>query len=228
VNAQQNGAWITDARQSGPWTVTAEQGPDPWSVSIAGTPTVALAAGATVWTQAVGGSTAVTLLGTPSVNLAGTAQVNIGNTPNVKVTNDVNSPAIVRSADEHGRQPFQKTVTLGMQAGFPNASTTVTLPYVGTRLIVESISAQAYVPTGQFVYLELDGTTPQGSVQHYFPLTKAGPISSTTDFAMVSQQTLLFNDSQNDLRIQAFRPGADSSGIVTMTIGLSGYFIDLQ
>jgi hypothetical protein len=91
VSASQSGAWSMSVSNpvalAAGSTVTAQQGGAPWSMSIAGEPTVALDPTTTVAVSAIAGTTNVNVANTPSVTVSNTPSVTVSNTPTVSVGN---------------------------------------------------------------------------------------------------------------------------------------------
>jgi hypothetical protein len=231
------------ASQSGPWSVSlngtasvsvagtanvslqpgALVGIDPASnaVQLAGTPSVAIANTPSV---SVTQMPPVALAGTPTVSLAGTPTVNLGGTPAVTIANAASNPALVRNTDERGRQPFQKTFSISLSSGIPDGIATYAPP-AGTRLVIEHVSAQGTVPTGQYASIQLTNGVVPNVVAHFFVLTKANS-DSTIDQFLLSQQTVLYSDSSyGALNILVSR--SIGTGNAGFDVTLSGYLITL-
>jgi hypothetical protein len=72
--------------------------------------------------------------------------VNVVNTPSVNVINDTTKPVPVRDVD-NGQQPFQRRLTLTVDAGSAGSSGTIPVPS-GKRWIIETVTARADLEPG--------------------------------------------------------------------------------
>jgi hypothetical protein len=110
----------------------------------------------------------------------------------VTVVNPGTSPVLVRDVDNPARQPFQEmkesdclnTSACGVQFADPPA---------GKLLVVETVSAQLNVPTGDGVVLGFVVHQPSGSINLYLAPVKTVSDFSGTDIYQVTQQVRAYN-----------------------------------
>jgi hypothetical protein len=219
VQAQQSGTWamsvVGEVDLAPDSSVLAAQS-GPWSVSLAGSPTVAV--------SGISGTTNVNVTNTPSVNLAGT--------PTVHIDNGVASPAVVRIADDPARLAYQRTLALSVPPGTVLGGQRDPPRHPeGQRLVIEHVSGNADVPTGQSAYVALVsriGTEIMSDDLLNLRFERFGSFSfdPTKDRLLLSAQVRLYADHHpNKPYLILVRDGDTGSAFATVTV--SGYLVSL-
>ena len=166
-----------------------------WNVGINGTPTVSIAAGGTV----------------------GLAPQN--NT--VKIDNS--SPVAVRDVDNPARQPFQANFQFFIQDGSFGSSQSLIVP-AGKQLVIEYISADSGVPTGQLARIGLYTSINGQFSLHYVVTNRLGAVGNGDDEFVAGQPTTIYADQGTEVQV-GFSKNA-GQGFANCSVTLSGHFVD--
>lgn len=183
-------------------------------------------------TVAPGASTLwnVGVVGTPNVavsNFPATTNVAIDTSANtVKI--DTSSPLLVRDVDNPARQPFRKSVFVSLPDGTTFAAVNPGIsPPTGKVLVIEAISANGNVPSGQKYACSLNITNQFAEVVFDLDLTLTlqgtfGPV----DTFQGNTTTRLYLDTSDNVAFDVFRTAG--TGAAGMRVSFSGYFVDAQ
>jgi hypothetical protein len=193
-------------------------------VTVVNTPLPVSAEQSGAWNVGITGTPSVQVSNTPTVNLAADTLVKIQN----QTANDGNAvPIMVRDSDSPGRHPFQVRVDFPINDGTNEGESGGIRVPAGKRLVVEYVSANITLPSGQKVLEVWVITTQNGSaIQHFFSTAFQGTSNILTGYFTISQQTRLYSDpSAISAGIVVFRNALSGSGFVSFRI--SGYLIDL-
>ena len=148
----------------------------------------------------------------------------------VQVSGSINAPVVVREA----KTPFAAERILFLDVG--NAGI-LSIPLLtnapaGKRAVVETVTAELFLPGGQFPTLEISTILNQSAgiqtVSHHLLLTKESSPSGT-DFYGVTFPIRLYGDHSSDPAtypsVQAnFGRAGGSTGVAYATVTISGYF----
>lgn len=88
-----------------------------------------------------------TITGTPSVSVSSLPAVTLGGSSSVSVNSSSSTP-VFADVDEPWRHPYQSTCTNGASAGEADNGCFLTTVPNGVRLVIDSISMNAAVPSG--------------------------------------------------------------------------------
>ena len=157
-----------------------------------------------------------------------TQDVNVVNTPTVNVANTTASPVQVRDVDNPASQPFQAQVVGGFADG---ASTTgdITIGTVpaGKLLVIKHISAFGTMLHGQKI---VRATIQTGDVSTYVTISPQGSnADGSRDYFVGSDEviTFVFGKTITEyITMQAERDSAGGANPTSVTIKISGYFVD--
>jgi hypothetical protein len=133
------------------------------------------------------------------------------------VTLDSSTPVEVTSADDPGRMAFQEGTSLTVGPGQFFTTVHIDVP-AGRRLVITQVSGVAELPSGQKLLFAGVGE----ATLHVFVPTFTGTSVTGDDIFTFSQDTMMFADSQVNLR--AVRN--DNTGSVDADFSVSGYLID--
>jgi len=167
----------------------------------------------------------VGISGTPSVVLSGASTVNLSPGTAVQIGNPASSPALIRNVDRPTTQPFRDILTSLFMPGF--AATTVftgtyTVP-VGKRLVIEFVTANITLPSGQAAqFARLDTS---GLFNQYLALTPAGNDSTGRPVFIATHRVFAIYEQNTVLEAFGVRSTGSDTGNLTMTI--SGYLVDI-
>src|SRR5262249_6242230 len=174
------------------------------NVSVSNTPTVRLAHGTTV-----------AITGTPTVTLNPTSTVPVF---------DVSNPAL---------QPVYGTATVDVPSGVGNLSlATLTLVPgsiqavpAGKRLVIEFVSLDVTVPSGQKVLISLEYGTGGQVASQRISTTPVLDMPGVVDVFTASQPVRLYADPGTSVSFSLKR--SDSSGIGRVNVRVSGHYVDI-
>ena len=162
-------------------------------------------------------------------NAAPPAQnVNVVNTPNVTVANPPANPVAVRGADNPAFQPFH-----ALRVGFLNtgqAGLTFDLVAVpaGKRAVIETVTVNNQLPSGQKPQIMIITTTGGTSVNHWVTLTPQEPEPSSSDDAFSATLSMrLYADPATSIQFFLGRVAAGYTGDDGATVTISGYYVDV-
>lgn len=151
-----------------------------------------------------------------------------GNTPQqVVVTNPVEVLGSVEVVGEPFKQPFAVQKDVSVNAGPLNTIITVPLP-AGKRMVIESISVNAWMPAGAkpVGWVSLNpktGFTNGGSSGLQFQ--EQGAISGATLFTSVTPAVMRLNTDQQYLQVNVYR--INSLAAFQCTVSVFGYIESL-
>lgn len=136
----------------------------------------------------------------------------------VTVDNTVADPVPVRDVDNPARQPFSSSQNAFFSPGSRDAIFDLPLPPSGKQLVIESVTVNALIPTGQNLW--------SASINHNpLIIVPQGDVGSGNDAFTASQQFRLYVTSQGSITFIVSRNSSTGSGVVQGTI--SGYLVDM-
>ena len=158
-----------------------------------------------------------TVTNSPTVKLASNAAVTINN--------GESNPVLVQNVND-GVTPFQQTVTGNFPTGSVGGSGIIPVP-AGQRLVIEYVSAQVLLPTGQNLHQVSISTQIKGStVQHFLVRNQHGAHFSGTDNVFtVGQQMRLYADGGTPVIFSLARNNGTGSSGYSLTV--SGYLVNI-
>ncbi len=186
------------------------------------------------------GSAPVMVTNTPlPVSLTGTGSIS-GNVTaaqsgawNVGINNPGTSPVPVRDMDNAARQvPFQTGVFVTLLNGADHntdATDLSTFLPSGKGFVIEHLSAQVFMPTGQKALLFVGAIKTTGvgvGFNHAFVLEPQGTMGGLNDVPVVSTPLHAFADSSMSLTAALDRLASSNSGEVSGGVFVSGYLVD--
>jgi len=209
-------------------TVTVQNANNnPVPTTIQNTPTVNVSGTVPVsGTVGISGTPSVnaTITGTPSVSVTGTPTVSVTNLPTGTAGPSSTTGVLVKSLDNPGLQPFQKTIQCVITVT-PNSSTcpaTYTVP-AGKELVIEYLMGVAGYngALGQVAY-ELDTTVAGNAASYFYP-----PIPNW--FVPNSEHLVrIYADPSSTVVFTGFVIGpVGSPGSATFTMTLSGHLVNV-
>jgi len=177
-------------------------------------------------TTNVAGNVSVT--NTPTVNLAAGASVGINNTPtvnlgslaSVRVNNTAANAVFVSSVDDRVRQIYQVEMQVNLPVGSFGDNTFVNVPF-GKRLIIEHVSVVAVALEKKHLRYEL--TTQANGVQATHRLVSEE--QGLSAFYNASQEMRVYGDPGSLVIFSVNRPMGISTASADMTV--SGYFVNI-
>ncbi len=123
------------------------------------------------------------------------------------------------------KYPFQASVQVSLPAGTEGQNGFVTVP-AGKRLVIEYVSGQAFLPSGQkalfSVIVSLQGQST--GTWHYLESTVVGPFGSQDCF-QCGRMVKLYADAGNTVMLRTDRDSPTGAGLSRMT--LSGHLISV-
>jgi hypothetical protein len=197
-------------------TVNAQQS-GPWSVGINGTPTV---------NALQNGSWSVDINGTPVVGLdAGNNTVKFDAVNNtVKI--DPATPVPFRDVENPARQIYQNTRTINLGDGTAGTNIFFSPVPAGKRLVIEFVSVNGHVPSGQAWQMAQIGVTHFSTFYYDIEVKPHGPSPfAGGDQFGGSQQVRLYCDAGETPSFFAQRSA--SAGEASIVMNISGYFVDV-
>jgi len=186
------------------------------------------------------GSAPVMVTNTPlPVTLQGTGNIS-GNVSaaqtgawNVGINNAGTSPVPVRDMDNAARRvPFQTSLFALLPNGGATADGTLDLSAAlpsGKGFVIEHLSAQVVMPTGQKALLFVGANKAGGfsvGFNHGFLLEPQGTINGLEDFLVASTPLHAFVDSSMSLAASLTRLASSNSGEGSVDVFVSGYLVD--
>ena len=117
--------------------------------------------------------------------------------------------------------PFQANIGLGMNPGTLSSNFEITVPD-GKRLVVESVTARATLPTGQHVILSISTTTSERDALHYIALSPQGTFPTYDAYAATSSLRI-YADAGTTIHFEA-RRSADV-GVANINTVISGQYL---
>ncbi len=128
----------------------------------------------------------------------------------------------VNNPDKH---PFQASVEISLPAGTEGQNGFVTVP-AGKRLVIQYVSGQAFLPSGQkalfSVIVSLQGQSV--GTTHYLESTAIGPFGSQDCF-QCGRMVQLYADAGNTVMLRTDRDSPTSTGLSRMS--LSGHLVSV-
>jgi hypothetical protein len=189
----------------------------------------------------------VNVVNTPSVNAqqSGTWNVGINGTPvvgldagnntvkfdavNNTVKVDPANPLSVRDVDNPARQPYGNFRIINLNDGDGGNTTFFSEVPAGKRLVIEQISLDGYVPTGQIWQRAVIGVDRGNSTLTFdIEVKPRGPdpfSNGARDQFASSQQVRLYADAGSTPSF--FVQRSNSAGTARMQMTISGYFVDV-
>jgi hypothetical protein len=123
------------------------------------------------------------------------------------------------------KQPFQANVQVSLPAGTEGQNGFVTVPN-GKRLVIEYVSGQAFLPSGQkalfSVIVSLQGQST--GTWHYLESTVVGPFGSQDCF-QCGRMVKLYADAGTTVMLRTDRDSPTGAGLSRMT--LSGHLLNV-
>ena len=123
------------------------------------------------------------------------------------------------------KYPFQANVDISLPAGTEGQNGFVTVP-AGKRLVIEYVSGQAFLPTGQkalfSVIVSLQGQAT--GTWHYLESTVVGPFGSQDCF-QCGRPVKLYADPGTTVMLRTDRNSPTGAGLSRMT--LSGHLVSV-
>jgi hypothetical protein len=152
-------------------------------------------------------------------------------TQNVNVTNDITNPVFVRDVDNPARQPFKDTLNFVFDNGESGsyAYSQLVVP-VGKRLVIEYISANAFLLKGQKISTPLLISAVESDeksrvhLAFHLPMQYQG-LFSYQDYFVTSELVKVYVDQGLILKVDAIRDNNSGTGGGTVTI--FGYLVDI-
>lgn len=134
---------------------------------------------------------------------------------------DVDNPA--RGAVHHNGQVILTPGT---------GSSAESFPYVvpaGQRLVIDTISARMYAPTGQGAVVDVDPAFPNVPVALYVPMGPNAAYGNGQDTAVGTAYVAGYAESGTTVKFFAQRidPVGNGTGTVTVTVGWTGHLVTL-
>lgn len=175
----------------------------------------------------------VNVVNTPTVNAqqSGTWNVGINGTPTVgldeannTVKIDSTNPLPVRNVDNPANQPYQKAFPFLIQQGSNFADQAFAVP-VGKRLVIEYVSGQFEISTGQLPVVTIVTFINGEQFTHFVVLNRLGVSGGILDKFVIGQPLTLYADPQSTVAIALSRNAVD--GIAQGSVAVSGHFVDV-
>src|SRR5262245_13197862 len=174
-------------------------------------------------TQAQG---TTTVAGTVQAEQAGAWSVGIAGTPTFSVGNDASSPVPVIDVENPAHQPFQFFATFSKTGGNFVSSNQIAVP-AHKRLVIETITVQAFVPAGQKLLAQINMTGGGVFAQHNIILTPQGSFNfDLQDYFAATESVRLYADEGSAVPFNVTRSSSDGQfwgGQYTV----SGYYVDV-
>jgi hypothetical protein len=153
--------------------------------------------------------------------------VNIANQPTVKVGNTAAAPVAVRDVDNPGRHPFQFFATFSKSGGNFISDNQIAVPS-GKRLVIETITLQAWVPAGQKLLAQINMVGGGTFAQHNIVLTPQGGFDcNLLDYFAATETVRLYADSGSAVPLNVTRNSSDAN-LWGGSYTVSGYLLDVQ
>lgn len=170
---------------------------------------------------------ALTLLSGSPALAAQDKDVIVVNTPAAPVPVKVTGTPTVEVVNDALYEPYIKTAATFIGDGTILADVAFDIPD-GKRLILETVSVQADVPSGQKVRVFLDVTLGLGSLIGFLPVQSPGPILGV-EYYVANQPLKLRKDAvpghTDEIVVRMIRDS--SSGDASLGATIYGYLVDL-
>ena len=199
---------------SGSFTSSAKNPDDVTVVNTPGNPVPTQAQG----TTAIAGTVQAQQSGNWTVGITGTPTFNVGNTAaNAVLTRDVDNPA---------RHPFQFFATFSKSGGNFQTDNQLVAP-AGKRLVIETVTAQAFVPTGQRLLAQISIASGGGTfAQHNLVLASQGGFD-LLDYFAATEAVRLYADQGSLVQFRLTRSSNDSN-LWGGSYSVSGYAVKAE
>jgi len=115
--------------------------------------------------------------------------------------------------------PFQATVNISLAPGHGGENGWVNVP-AGKRLVIEFVSGEAFMPTGQKALFGIVVQNASGTVRHYLGTHAVGSFGGQ-DYFWVSTPAKFYADAATKVDLRADRDL--TTGTATFRLSLSGY-----
>jgi hypothetical protein len=132
------------------------------------------------------------------------------------------APARAAQGADDAKQPFQKMLVVSLDPGEFSETVSFTVP-VGKRLVVETASANAAVPSGQKVTVNVATTGGGLSGRAWLALAAQGAVSGL-DRHTTTQPMRMYADPGTAVAFQAVR--SDAASTATLNFSVAGYLVD--
>lgn len=153
--------------------------------------------------------------------------VSVVNQPTVKVGNTVAAPVAVRDVDNPARHPFTFFATFSKSGGNFISDNQIAVPS-GKRLVIETITLQAWVPAGQKLLAQINMVGGGTFAQHNIVLTPQGGFDfNLLDYFAATETVRLYADSGSAVPVNVTRNSSDSN-LWGGSYTVSGYLVDAQ
>lgn len=153
--------------------------------------------------------------------------VSVVNQPTVKIGNTVAAPVAVRDVDNPARHPFQFFATFAKTGGNLIVDNQIAVPS-GKRLVIETVTLQAFVPAGQKLLAQLNMVGGGTFAQHNIVLTPQGGFDfDLLDYFAATETVRLYADSGSAVPLHVTRSSSDGN-LWGGSYTVSGYLIDAQ
>jgi hypothetical protein len=207
--------------------------PSTQNVNVVNTPTVALAASSSVGisnTPTVNaqqtGPWSVDINGTPVVGLDDANNTVKFDAVNNTVKIDPATPVSFRDSENPARQIYQNTRTINLGDGSAGTNTFFSPVPDGKRLVIEFVSFNGRVPTGQEWQIVQIGVTHFSTLYYDIEVKPKGPSPfAGGDQFGGSQQVRLYCDAGETPSFFAQRSA--TAGEASIVMNISGYFVDV-
>src|SRR5262249_32087797 len=174
-------------------------------------------------TQAQG---TTTVAGTIQAEQSGNWNVGIAGTPTFEIGNNTSSPVPVIDVENPAHHPFQFFATFSNTGGNFISSNQIAVP-AHKRLVIETVTVQAVVPTGQKVLAQINMMGGGVFAQHNIMLTPQGSFNfNLLDYFAATESVRLYADQGSAVPFNVTRSSNDAQfwgGQYTV----SGYFVDV-
>jgi hypothetical protein len=162
-------------------------------------------------------------VGTTSV----AGNVSVVNQPTVKIGNNAATPVLVRDLDNPARHPFQFYATFSKTGGNFLTDNQIAVP-AGKRLVIETVTVQAYVPAGQKLLAQINMVGGGTFAQHNILLTPQGGFDfNLLDYFAATESVRLYADQGSAVPFSLTRSSSDAN-LWGGSYTVSGYLIDVQ
>jgi len=144
-----------------------------------------------------------------SINFAGLQSSHAAPKASATPVTDVDNPA---------RQPFSESANAFFQNGSRDVILNLPLPPAGKELVIEFVTINALIPTGENLWSASINRNP-------LVIVPQGDVGSGNDAFTASQQVRLYVSSQESILFIVSRNTTAGGGVVGVTI--SGYLVDV-
>ena len=132
------------------------------------------------------------------------------------------APARPSQGADDSKQPYQRMLVLSLDPGKFSDSVSFSVP-AGVRLVVEMASANATMPVGQKVTVNVATTGGGLNGRAWLALTAQGAISGA-DRYNAAQPLRMYADPGTTVTFQAVR--SDSSSTASLNFSVAGYLVN--